>query len=140
LEANGDARTYGVTTMYLDHQVPTWSLHRCTTVKYRLRRYDTGDVYLEQKVKRRGVTFKMRNKTELEQVRKDLIPIGVVSYTRTEFEQGKSRVTVDRNVHLNGRAFGRIIVEVKGDTPKWLKLPEGSFQSEFSKSSTMLGQ
>lgn len=135
---HGKIREYGIKTLYLDHRIPTWSLRRGNGVKFRLRRYDTGETFFEQKVKQDGVTYKKRRKTTLTEVGHDLIPIGLASYTRTEFEQNGSRVTVDRDVLLNGKTFGKFIVEVKGKMPEWLNLSAGSEQTDFSKSSAIL--
>lgn len=135
---HGKIREYGLTTLYLDHRVPTWSIRQGNGVKFRLRRYDTGELFFEQKVKRDGVTYKKRRKTEIKEVDESLIPVGIACYVRTEFEQNGSRVTVDRDVRLNGKSFGRFIVEVKGKMPEWLNLPEGSEQVGFSKSSAIL--
>lgn len=137
LREHGKTRRYGVTTLYLDHQTPTWSLG-IGSKKIRLRRYESGDTFLEEKARILGVTYKQRIRVSDKNIDKTLVPIGIVSYTRTEYESGKSRVTVDASVDINGVPLGSSVVEVKGEMPSWLNLPDGSECPEFSKSSVLL--
>lgn len=138
LQSHGDTLDYGVTTIYMDHQVPTWSLGN-SNVKFRLRRYDSGDTFFEQKCRSGNTTDKLRTPVQDgANLGNDLIPVGIVTYDRTAYEIADSRVTVDVDVKLNGHALGYAVVEVKGDMPTWLKLPENSERPEFSKSSALL--
>lgn len=139
LQAHGMTRDYQCTTIYLDNQTPTWSLRGRGLAKFRLRQYADGQTFLEQKRSLAGLSEKERSEMEPDSLPANLVPIGSTRYVRTEFEQEGSRVTIDREVTINGKRFGKTIVEVKGEAPPWLSLPVPESVG-FSKSSLMLGK
>lgn len=139
LQAHGMTRDYQCTTIYLDNQTPTWSLRGRGLAKFRLRQYADGQTFLEQKRSLAGLSEKERSEIDPDSLPPNLVPIGSTQYVRTEFEEQGSRVTIDRDVTINGKRFGKMIVEVKGEMPQWLSLPVAESVG-FSKSSLMLGK
>jgi hypothetical protein len=81
----------------------------------RLRRYRaTGGMWLEQKYREDEALVK----TRMEVIRFSEPPsvrvVAAVSYERTAYEDGATRITVDRDIRSSGRAFPSCVLEVKG--------------------------
>lgn len=112
----------------------------------------TALTWLEVKRSRKGVTAKKRRVLSLpEAARLERHALVAVDYDRTAFELPGCRVTLDRRVTAsNGRRLDRrfaeldavaeaVVVEVKGECPKFLKhlLPKAA---KFSKARWALGE
>lgn len=130
---------YRVTSLYLDHPVPTWSAGRVDADKLRLRQYGSeAPWYLERKRCRAGRVHKTRE--PVRDVPVHLRLVATVHYRRRAYQlPGGVRVTVDdRLISQAGQLPGRV-VEVKGPLPGWLRQRLPKQANRFSKSAWALG-
>lgn len=101
-------------------------------------------IWLEVKKRRRGLVTKRRKPIPVHSAlalkRK---AISTVTYSRTAFEGSGWRVTLDRAVQCKNSILGAsyegmvlpaVVVEVKGNPPKWVLRALGSPNKKFSKS------
>ena len=152
LKSRGMLRTYQVRSQYLDTPEGTWSRLgklRGASIKTRLRSYnDEPPLWFETKERRPG-GWVIKHRRRVDCAPTGLAVVGLVSYERTEFEDGRLRVTIDVDVRAYSALIGdqhlpEIVVEVKlssssNQTPTWLANLLPPEAQNWSKSKWMLG-
>lgn len=141
LKQRGELNSYRTRTLYVDTPEGTWSKDPAKP-RYRLRVYNGKDSYLEVKLRVPGTRCYVKRRRKASGVPDGMVSLGWSRYTRQEWEQGTTRVTIDMQVSTTKRTLPGYVVETKlsvGDPlPDWLKLIK-HYETDFSKWSWVSG-
>jgi hypothetical protein len=131
----GELNSYKTRTLYVDSPEGTWSKDPAKP-RYRLRVYNNKDQFLEVKLRVPGTRCYVKRRRKADGIPDGMISLGQSRYTRQEWEQGTTRVTIDAYVSSGDRTLQGFVVETKlpvGDPlPNWLRLLK-PYEKDFSK-------
>jgi hypothetical protein len=135
LEQRGELKSYRTRTLYVDTPEGTWSKDP-TKPRFRLRVYNGKDQFVEVKLRIPGTRCYVKRRRKADGIPPDMVSLGESRYTRSEWESGNVRVTIDQQVATGTRTLPGYVVETKlpvGDPlPNWLRLVK-PYETDFSK-------